>query len=178
MKEKKESKKRKREPSELSKAKDKIKDLKNELKSLKDEKLRVHAEFENSKKRINQQRIEDRKFASKYLIDELLTPMLQLDKIVHMETDDAKLKNFLIGFQMIKNELLKILYNDGLKEIDAKDKDFDPKYHEAVEKVSNKEFKNGINIEVIEKGYIYKEKLLRPAKVKVNEWRKENGKDE
>jgi len=108
----------------------------------------------------------------------LLTPMLQLDKIVHMETDDAKLKNFLIGFQMIKNELLKILYNDGLKEIDAKDKDFDPKYHEAVEKVSNKEFKNGINIEVIEKGYLYKEKLLRPAKVKVNEWRKENGKDE
>lgn len=154
-----------------------IEDLKDEINTLKDQNLRLYAEFDNTKKRLEQQRITDRKYASKFLIQELLTPLEQLDKIVHMETDDASLKNFLIGFKMVKDQLFKVLENDGLKEIVALNEPFDPNFHEAIEKIHNQDLDDGINVEVVNKGYLYKEKLLRPAMVKVNEWSDENGED-
>jgi len=152
--------------------------LSQEVKTLKENILRNAAELENFKKRMNQERIQDRKFASKHLIFELLTPLDQLSKIVHMKTDNDLLKNFLIGFKMVNDQLFNILESDGVKEIDALNKHFDPKMHYALEKVSDETKENGINLEVIQKGYTYKEQLLRPAMVKVNEWSEENGKDE
>jgi molecular chaperone GrpE len=76
---------------------------------------------------------------------------------------------------MINDQCFNVLFNDGLKEIEAINQPFNPNYHYAIEKVSNKEQPNGINLEVIQKGYTYKEQLLRPAMVKVNEWSEENG---
>ena len=166
-----ETKKVKKKPTQ----KEIIQALEDEIQALKDTNLRIHAEYDNTKKRIEQQRILDRKYASKYLIDQLLTPLGQLDKIVDMETKDPTLKNFLIGFKMIKDQLFKVLENDGLKEIEALNKPFDPKFHEAIEKIHQQDFEDGINVEVVSKGYMYKEQLLRPATVKVNEWSEENG---
>jgi molecular chaperone GrpE len=148
-----------------------------EVKNLKENLLRNAAELENFKKRINQERIQDRKYASKHLIFEILTPLDQLSKIVNMKTDNDMLKNFLIGFKMVNDQLFSVLEADGVKEIDALNKPFDPKLHYAIEKVSDESKDNGINLEVIQKGYTYKEQLLRPAMVKVNEWSEENGKD-
>jgi molecular chaperone GrpE len=152
--------------------------LTQEVKNLKENLLRNAAELENFKKRINQERIQDRKYASKHLIFEILTPLDQLSKIVNMKTDNDMLKNFLIGFKMVNDQLFNVLETDGVKEIDALHKPFDPKLHYAIEKVSDETKDNGINLEVIQKGYTYKEQLLRPAMVKVNEWSEENGKDE
>jgi len=148
-----------------------------EIFKLKDQLLRNAAELENFKKRVTTERINERKFASKNLIHDILIPLDMLKMIVNQPTDDEKLKNYLIGFKMVNDQLYQVLENDGLKEIDALNKQFDPNLHHAVEKVSDKEKANGINIEVIQKGYTYKEQLLRPAMVKVNEWSDENGKD-
>jgi molecular chaperone GrpE len=92
-----------------------------------------------------------------------------------MKTEDVQLKNFLIGFKMVKDALFKVLESDGLKQIDALDKPFDPNLHEAIETLEDKTKPSGINVEVVTQGYIYKEQLLRPAVVKINEWREENG---
>lgn len=167
-----------KKPKKKKTQKDIIADLETEIKMLKDQNLRIHAEYDNTKKRLEQQRILDRKFASKFLIDQLLTPLGQLDKIVHMETEDLTLKNFLIGFKMVKDQLFKVLENDGLKEIAALNEPFDPNFHEAIEKIHNQDLEDGINIEVVSKGYLYKDQLLRPAMVKVNEWSEENGENE
>lgn len=164
-------------PKKKKTQKDIIQELENQIKELNDKLLRTHAEYDNTKKRLDQQRVQDRKYASKFLIDQLLTPLGQLDKIVDMKTEDPTLKNFLIGFKMVKDQLFKVLENDGLKEIQADQKPFDPTFHEAIEKVSDKSLENGINVEVVSKGYMYKEQLLRPAMVKVNEWSEENGED-
>jgi molecular chaperone GrpE len=161
-----------------SKQKDKIEVLEKEVLALKDKLLRNAAELENFKKRMTQERINDRKYASKNLIGDILNPLEQLNKIVHLEVDNDMLKNFLIGFKMINDQLFQVLQTDGLKEIEALNKPFDPKMHYAVEKVELKEQPNGINVEVIQKGYTYKEQLLRPAMVKVNEWSEENGENE
>ena len=161
-----------------NKHKEQIEKLESEVKEMKDKWLRSVAELENFKKRMTQERINERKFASKNLIADLLVPLEQFNRAVSMETENDLLKNFLIGFKMINEQFYNVLIQDGLKEIDALNKPFDPNYHYAIEKESNKDKPNGINLEVIQKGYTYKEQILRPAMVKVNEWSEENGKDE
>ncbi len=160
-----------------NKHKEQVEALEKELAEYKDKYLRNLAEFENFKKRMHNERIQDRKYASKSLIGEILNPLDQLDRIVNMATDNELLKNFLIGFKMINDQLFQVLQADGIKEIDAKLKPFDPNIHHAIEKVSHPEQPNGIVIEVVQKGYMYKDQLIRPAMVKVNEWSEENGKD-
>jgi len=160
-----------------SKLKEKLAERDKEIAKLKDQLLRERAEVENFKKRVSQERINERKFASKNLIADMLIPLDMLKTIVNQPTDDEKLKNYLVGFKMVNDQLYQVLERDGLKEVDALNKQFDPQYHHAVEKVCDKDKANGINIEVVQKGYTYKDKLLRPAMVKVNEWSDENGKD-
>ena len=161
-----------------SKSKEHIEQLEHEVKDLKDKLLRNAAELENFKKRMNQERINDRKFASKTLIGDLLSPLDQFDRVVNMPTENDLLKNFLIGFKMINDSIYQVLNQDGLKEIEALNQPFDPKYHYAVEKIHDADKPDGINVEVIQKGYLYKDQLLRPAMVKINEWSENNGKDE
>lgn len=159
-----------------NKHKEQVEQLENEIKNFKDKLLRNAAELENFKKRMNQERINDRKYASKNLIADILNPLEQMNMVVNMKTDNDILKNYLIGFKMINDQFYSILEQDGLKEIDALNKPFDPKLHHAIEKISDVDQPNGINLEVVLKGYTYKEQILRPAMVKVNEWSEENGK--
>ena len=150
--------------------KDKIKELEDEIESLKNDLLRNQADFENFKKRMHQERITDRKYAAMDLIHDLLIPLDQLRKVVNMDIEDPMLKNYLIGFKMINDQIYDQLEANGLKEIKALGETFDPKVHHAVEKDSNSEIENNIITEEIQKGYMYKDRILRPAMVKVNEW--------
>ncbi|CCV64208.1 Protein GrpE (HSP-70 cofactor) [Alteracholeplasma palmae J233] len=163
-------------PKKEKKKKEKeiIEGLNQEIVELKDKLLRNAAELENFKKRIQQERINDRKYAASNLINDLLVPLDQFAKVVEMKTDNEVLKNFLIGFNMINDQFKSILETEGVKEIDALNKPFDPTLHYAVEKVNISDKENGINVEVLQKGYTYKERILRPAMVKVNEWSENN----
>src|SRR5690606_10952247 len=109
---------------------------------------------------------------------ELLVPYEQFDKIVEFPTDNDLLKNFLIGFKMIKDQFEQVLEKEGIKEIKALGEAFDANLHHAIEKVNDDQKADGVVVEVLQKGYYFKDKILRPAMVKVNEWRKDNGKDE
>jgi molecular chaperone GrpE len=148
----------------------KIKELEDEIESLKNDLLRNQADFENFKKRMHQERITDRKYAAMDLIHDLLIPLDQLRKVVNMDIENPMLKNYLIGFKMINDQIYDQLEANGLKEIKALGETFDPKVHHAVEKDSNSEIENNIITEEIQKGYMYKDRILRPAMVKVNEW--------
>ncbi|MFA5481875.1 MAG: nucleotide exchange factor GrpE [Bacilli bacterium] len=154
-----------------------IEKLQNENLHLNEKLLRNAADLENFKKRITQEKTIERKFANKTLINDLLVPLEQLRKVVEFEVKDENLKNFLIGFKMINDQFYQILETDGLKEIKALNEQFDPKWHYATDKESDRTKPNGIVLEVIQTGYIYKEQLLRPAMVKINEWSEENGED-
>lgn len=164
----------KEEKTKKLKPKEQIERLVVENYELNERYLKSKAELENFKKRNTEERIRDRKFVSSILIADLLNPLDQLKKVVEMETKDKTLNNFLIGFKMINDQIYQVLEKDGLKEIDALGKEFNPNFHYAVEKESNKEVENGIITQVTQIGYTYKERILRPAMVKVNEWSEEN----
>ncbi len=148
----------------------KVADLEAEVQELKHDLLRNQADFENFKKRINQERIQDRKYAGMDIIHDLLIPIDQLNKVVSMEVSDEVLKNYLLGFKMINDQIYQTLEDNGVTPIKSIGEKFDPKVHYAVEKDSNKELENGIITEEIQKGYMYKDRIIRPAMVKVNEW--------
>jgi len=136
---------------------------------LKDKLLRNAAELENFKRRMNEERIKDRKYASCDLVSDLVSILSNLDKCVNMETEDPMLKNFLIGFKMINNQLFDRLYQDGLEEIKVeKGMAFDPNIHHAIETTEVEGVESNIITEVVQKGYKYKDRIIKPAMVKVN----------
>jgi len=136
---------------------------------LKDKLLRNAAELENFKRRMNEERIKERKYASCDLVTDLVSILTNLDKCVNMETDDPMLKNFLIGFKMINNQLFDRLYQDGLEEIKVSvGEDFDPNIHHAIETTEVEGIESNKITEVVQKGYKYKDRIIKPAMVKVN----------
>src|SRR5690554_1052704 len=155
----------------------KIESLEAEIKSLNDKYLRTLAESENFKKRIQAEKVTDRKYAASGFATELLTPYEQFSKIVEFPTDNELLSNFLIGFKMIRDQFKDVLEKEGVVQIKSEGQMFDAKVHHAIEKESNKEKPNGTILEVLQNGYFFKDRVLRPAMVKINEWSEENGED-
>ena len=161
-------KKVKKEPK--NKYKEEVIKLKAEIDELKNSLLRNRADLENFKKHMKEEAIKDRKYASQNLITEIITPLEYLTRACEFQTDSAELNNFLIGFKMIAGQLTDVLVNDGLKVIDVKIGDeFDPAIHHAVatEKVEGTE-SNKV-LQVVSMGYLYKDRIIKPAMVKVSE---------
>ena len=129
--------------------------LKEENKKLKDQYVRTLADTENFKKRIDEERIRDRKYGSQRLLEKLIVSLDIFDKAVNMKTDDPNLNNFLIGFQMINNNINQVLEEEGVKKIKATDK-FDPRYHDAIETDYDETKEEGTILMVIKDGYMYK----------------------
>lgn len=143
--------------------------LKAEVESWKNEYLKARAELENSKKRISDQAAIDRKYASQHVIGELIQPVDMLVQIVNMPAPSEDVKNYQIGFQMIANQLADILKNEGLKPIEVKvGEQFDPKFMQALDTVSDDTKDNGVIVSIKQSGYMYKDRILRPTMVIVN----------
>ncbi len=172
---------KKEEPKKEKKNKDKekIAKLEADYKELKNEYLKVYAEMENTKRRLNEQAVKDRKYASQNVVGELINPIDMLIKIVNMPSDNPEVKNYQIGFQMIANQLLDILKSEGLSHVESLGKEFDPKTMQAVETCESEE--DNKVVKVMQEGYMYKDRVLRPAMVvvgKKKEESKENDKEE
>lgn len=144
-----------------------IEKLKEENKALNDKYMRVLADSENYRKRIDDERIRERKYGSQRLLEKLVNSLDIFDKAVNMKTDDPNLNNFLIGFQMINNNLKSVLEEEGVKKIKSFGK-FDPHFHHAIETDYDESKEEDEIISVIKDGYMYKDRVLSPALVKVN----------
>ena len=178
--EKKESKKEKKskEQEKIEKLEEEIRKLKEDNAKLKNDYLKAYADSQNFQKRINDQAIKDRKYASQNVIGELINPIDMLVQIVNMPAPSPEIQNYVIGFQMITNQLTDILKNEGLAPIEVKvGVEFDPKTMQAVE-TSNLDDVDDNNVtKVMQSGYMYKDRILRPAMVVVNKKPKEEAKE-
>jgi len=156
-----------------------IDDLNEQIVNLKDQLLRNQADVENFKKRIMHEKVQERKYAALNFISTILDPIDRLLSVINFKTDDQMLQNFLIGFKMISDQFLEALENEGVQKIKSLNEKFNPSVHQAVEKVHLEDKDDGIVVEVLQDGYQYKDRLIRPAMVKVNERIKEeeNGKN-
>ncbi len=147
---------------------DEQQELKEEIKRLNEALLRNRADLENFKRRTQEERIRERKYAHQDLFEDLLEVISIFDSTVNVETDDPKLQKFLIGFKMVNKNFNQVLEKYGVKKIEALNQKFDHNYHEAVEEVVNDELEPGTIVSVQINGYCYKDRVLRPSRVVVS----------
>ena len=172
-----ETKDKKESKKEKNKYKEKIAELEQELAKSKEDYLRVLADMQNTKKRLQEENVKDRKYASQKVVGELINPIDMLVKIVNMPAPSPEIQNYLIGFQMIANQLVSVLEGEGLKEIKSTNCEFDPNTMQAMAIVETNDVEPNMVVETMQTGYMYKDRVLRPSLVKVSkavEEKKEN----
>lgn len=164
----KEEKKTKENKKEHKKDK-KIEELQNEINILKDKNMRVTAEMVNTLRRKDEESSRLLKYANESLILELLPILDNFERALNTSSEvSSDVSNYQKGVSMIYSSLKNALDKFEVKEIEALDKEFDPTFHQAVmqEEVPGKD--SNIVIEVMQKGYTYKDKVIRPSMVKVS----------
>ena len=139
------------------------------IKELEDKLLREKAETINYNRRREEEMSKRLKYCNEDIVKDILPVVDNLERAINMETEDPELKKFLDGVKMIYCNLLTTLEKYEVKLIDGNNKPFDPTYHQALllEHVDNME--SNMVVEVLQKGYLLKDKVIRPAMVKVSE---------
>jgi len=142
-----------------------------ELAESKDKFLRLYSEFENFRRRNAKERLELVKNASEDLISDLLPVMDDFERAEKSFEDAAEDESLKEGFSLIKNKFEKTLINKGLKAMDNEPGiEFDPEIHEAITKIPAPDEKlKGKVVDVVEKGYLLNDKVIRFAKVVIGE---------
>jgi len=133
--------------------------------------LRLSAEFENYKKRMNRQMDEFRKYANEALLKDLLSVVDNLERAIQTsgeKTDKASDACVIEGVEMTLNEILKLLNKCHVTPIEALGKPFDPAFHEAVMQEESEEYDENTVISEFQKGYLIHGRLLRAAMVVVS----------
>lgn len=140
----------------------KIEELQNAL-------LRIQADNINYRKRKDEEVEKMLKYANEDIVKDILPIVDNFERAIKLDDDNLEdeLSKFLEGFKMIYCHLVESLEKYGVKAIDGYNKEFDPVYHQAV--LTEKGEKPGMVIEVMQKGYLLKDKVIRPAMVKVSE---------
>ncbi|MDD4706005.1 MAG: nucleotide exchange factor GrpE [Bacilli bacterium] len=155
----------------VNKSKDKLNLLKEELALEKGKALRAQAEMLNYRKRKDEEVSQLFKYANEDLILSLLPVVDNFERAIKLDDNDLtdELSKFLSGFKMIYGNLITILNQIEVIEIDAQGQEFDPNMHQAIITERDENKPAGVILEVLQKGYKYKDKIIRPAMVKVNE---------
>lgn len=149
--------------------KDDLNDCQSELKEWKDKFLRVSADLNNFSRRMERERVKWIDRSQSDLVKEILTIVDDFERMSDQESNkdvSDHMKKWLSGFMMIGKSLNKILSRYGLKEI-TELKKFDPELHDAVAQVDSDKYESGEIVQVLQKGYFFKDQILRPAKVSV-----------
>ena len=144
--------------------------LKNNIQNL-EEKLKAStAELINYRKRKDEEVATKLKFANQDLIMDILPVLDNFDRAIKLQkSDDTNLNKFLDGFKMLYTSLNETLKRYGVEEIDCLGQEFDPTYEQAVSTVKREDKKPGVVVEIYQKGYMYKDRVLRTAMVIVSE---------
>jgi molecular chaperone GrpE len=154
---------------ELQEVKQQKVELEAKLEEAENKILRMQADFENSRRRARLDLEATEKYKSQGLITELLPAIDNFERALKMETDNDQTKSVLQGMEMVYRSLLDTLKKEGAEQIEAVGKEFDPHLHQAIMQVEDENFGSNIVVEEFQKGYILKDRVIRPAMVKVNQ---------
>ena len=129
--------------------------------------VRRQADFENYRKRIERERQEDRRHGIGRFIEDLL-PVLDAFERAIKAHDDPAYEEYLKGLELIYRQLWDTLSRHGLERIAAAGKPFDPHYHQAIERVESDEYPEGTVVDVLQDGFSYHGRVVRPSIVRVS----------
>ena len=147
---------------------DKVKKLEAELEEWKSSYTRKLAEFQNFTKRKENEVAEMRKYASEGIIVKLLDNIDNLERAVDASKESQNFDSLIEGVNMILNNLKNLLTEEGVEEIEAAGKEYDPYEHKAMITENKEELDDNVVVQVFQKGYKMKGKVVRPAMVTVN----------
>ena len=145
-----------------------IKKLELELQEWKNSYTRKLAEFQNFTKRKEAEVSEMKKYASEDIIIKLLDNIDNLERAVDASKETKNFDSLIEGVNMILNNLKYLLKEEGVEEIETDGKNFDPYEHQAMMTEQKEELENDAIVQVFQKGYKLKGKVIRPAMVTVN----------
>ncbi|WP_410514418.1 nucleotide exchange factor GrpE [Paenibacillus sp. BR2-3] len=130
--------------------------------------LRVQADFDNFRRRTLKEKEELAQYATSKLVTELLPVMDNFERALATAPATPDFEAFTKGVNMIFRQLEGVLKNEGLTAMETVGQPFNPEYHQAIMQVESEEHEEGIVTEEVQKGYLLKDKVLRPAMVKVS----------
>ncbi len=146
----------------------KLKELESKIENLRDQLLRKAAEFENYKRRTENEVSTVYKFANEGLITELLPVLEDFNRMMKLLDEKHDMETFKKGIDIVYDKFRKILEKQGLKEIDSVGKPFDVNLHDALMQEENNKLEPDTITNEIEKGYYLKDKVIKHAKVVVS----------
>lgn len=145
-----------------------FKKFQEEVAQYKDKYVRIYADFENARKRMERERQEFVKYANEELIVNFLNILDDLERTVEVaQTKHQDYEAFLKGIEMVMAHVYDLLKKNGVKPIEAKGKKFDPNVHEVLMQEETDQAEDGIVLEEFQKGYCLGEKVVRTVKVKL-----------
>jgi len=143
------------------------------LKTVEDKLLRTMAEMENQRKKFEKEKEEAFEFGGFNFARESLSLLDNIDRAITSFKNDENLKDnkdlskIIDGIDVIKKDLISIFKRSGIESIECINKKFDPNFHQAMLEIENNTKESGIVIQEIQKGYMMKDRLLRPSLVGV-----------
>lgn len=135
---------------------------------IEDMRLRMAAEMDNFKKRLTREHQEQMRYASEKVLADLLPALDNLDLAIQYGATHEACKDMMQGIEMTRKQLLDAVAKSGLASLGEKGEEFDPAKHEAIGVEANPEVAPGAVARVLQRGYKLHDRLLRPAKVMVN----------
>jgi molecular chaperone GrpE len=141
-----------------------VEKLRAERDTLLDRLARMQAEFDNARKRAAKEQQDYRDYASADTIKTLIPVLDSFDRALQTSPEKSE---FHAGIELIHKQLQDALAKIGVRPVAAKGEPFDPRYHEAIEMVDTEDFEDHQVLEELQRGYKLKDRLLRPAMVRV-----------
>jgi len=158
-----------KEEKEESKSEEKVTELENEVAELKDKLLRKAAEFENYKRRTENDQLNLLTYAAESFIQRLLPVVDDFERSLQHINEAQEVDAIKQGLKLIYDKFMKVLDDQGVKKMESIGQPFNVEYHEALLQRPDDSVEPHTVLEEIEKGYMYKDKVIRHAKVIVSE---------
>lgn len=143
--------------------------LRKEKEELLERLLRVQAEYDNFRKRTQKEKEADRKYKSQSVVTELLPVLDNFERALDMKPEEEAESGVFEGLEMVYRQMKEVLEKEGVEEIKTTGEPFDPHVHQAVMQVEDENYESNVVIEELQKGYRLKDRVIRPAMVKVNQ---------
>lgn len=142
---------------------------KQQLDEEQDKLIRLRADFENYKRRVQLDKASDYKYRAQSVLMDILPVLDNFERALAVETTTEEAASLVKGVDMVYRTLLEAVKKEGLEQIEAEGVAFDPNFHQAVMQEQDDSKESGIVIQELQKGYKLKDRVLRPSMVKVNE---------
>jgi molecular chaperone GrpE len=157
------------EQNEVNPYEEEIQTLKTKLEEADNRYLRLQADFDNFRRRTRLDSEASEKYRAQKLISDLLPALDNFERALKMEAENEHTKSLLQGMEMVYRGLLEALKKEGVEAIEAVNKEFDPHLHQAVMQAEDENYASNIVIEEFQKGYMLKDRVIRPSMVKVSQ---------